>query len=459
MKRLLILIPLLFAGTLLFGQLLIIQQTNVVNVKDGSVWRNVSVIIEQDRIIAISSDPGKYKGTIIDGKNKYLIQGLWDMHTHTWSSERFFSLLLANGVTGIRDMFGNIDSINKWKAQIASGAINGPEIIASGPIVDGPKPVWPGSVAVQSEQQVAGIIDSLKNQLKVDFIKVYSLLPRQVYLKIAEEARKQKISFEGHVPNEVSVLEAARSGQKSQEHLVGIIQESSDSAAYLLKLAQKLITDTSLRSPVAKTKLMLRTFNRDKLLAVIKELKKYDAWICPTMVVNRNIGLLNDSAFSNDSRIHYMPPGIDAIWKPKNDFRFKNAGAEYFELTRAMFRLHKEIVGLMQKEGIRLLAGTDYPNPYCYPGFSLHDELGLLVEAGLTPLQALQAATLNPAIYFNRTADWGTVEKCKMATLVLLNSNPLDNISNTKDIQAVINKGKLFTKSQLQSLLDSQWHE
>ncbi|MBN8699615.1 MAG: amidohydrolase family protein [Chitinophagales bacterium] len=450
---------LFFVPTLLQGQLLIIEHTNVVDVKNGSVRRNVTVVIEQDRILAISSAPGKYTGTIIDGKNKYLIPGLWDMHTHTWSSERFFSLLLANGVTGIRDMFGNIDSINRWKEQIARGAINGPEIIASGPILDGPKPVWPGSVAVQSERQVAGIVDSLKNQLKVDFIKVYSLLPRQVFFKIADEAKKQQISFEGHVPNEVSVLEAARAGQKSQEHLVGIIQESSDSAAYLLKLAQRVISDTSLKDPVAKTKLMLRTFNRDKLLAVIRELKRYDSWICPTMVVNRNIGLLTDSAFSNDSRIHYMPPGIEAIWKPNNDFRFKKAGAEYFELTRAMFRLHKEIVGLMQKEGIRLLAGTDYPNPYCYPGFSLHDELALLVEAGLTPLQALQTATLNPAIYFNRTADLGTVEKGKMATLVLLNGNPLDNISNTKDIQAVINKGKLFTKPQLEFLLSSQRHE
>jgi len=454
----LILVSLLCCTNLL-SQVIVIKNTNIVDVKTGNITKNVSVLINNKRIqkiekeIKIADD-----AQVFDGTGKYLIPGLWDMHTHTWNAENFFPLLIANGVTGIRDMFGTMSVLNKWKENIANGKMTGPVIYGSGPIIDGPKPIWPGSVAINSTEQVPRVIDSLKNKLKVDFVKVYSLLQRADYFKIAEEAKKQNISFAGHVPAEVTVLEAAKAGQKSQEHLIGFVQSSSDSADYFNKVSQKQIIDTQLENRVIKMRRLLNTFNEKNLSALIKELAKYDVWICPTLTVNHNPGYLADSVFTNDPRVHYMMAGIKNFWDPKNDFRFKNIGDEYYDLSRKTFALHLKIVKQLQDAGVKMIAGTDYPNPYCFPGFSLHDELGYMVEAGLTPLQALQTATINPALYFNITKDYGTVEVGKVANLVLLDQNPLLKIDNTKNIFAVILNGKYFGKAELEQMLKKLWH-
>lgn len=459
MKKLIgfILIFLIYSPNL-FSQVLI-KNTNIVDVKTGSITKNVSVLINNKRIERIAKEiKVADNAQVIDGTGKYMIPGLWDMHTHTWSAEGFFPLLIANGVTGIRDMFGSMYSLNKWKEDIASGKLIGPVIYASGPIVDGPKPIWPGSVAISSPEQVPGVIDSLKNKLKVDFVKVYSLLQRADYFKIAEETRKQNISFAGHVPAEVTVLEAAKAGQKSQEHLIGFVQGASDSADYFNKVSQKQIIDTPLKIPAIKLRRLLNTFNEKNLSALIKELAKYDVWICPTLTVNHNLGYLADSVFTNDPRIHYMMAGMKNFWDPKNDFRFKTIGDEYYDLSRKTFALHLKIVKQLQDAGVKMIAGTDYPNPYCFPGFSLHDELGYMVDAGLTPLQALQTATINPARYFGITNDYGTVEPNKVANLVLLNENPLLKIDNTKNIFAVILNGKYIGKAELEQMLKKLWH-
>lgn len=435
------------------GQDLLIKNTNVVNVESGKIISNVTVWIKDGVIKDISPVISIKEIKAIDGTSKYLIPGLWDMHGHTWYASGFFPLLLANGVTGIRDMFGSIDSINNWRKEIAGHKMLGPVISASGPIVDGPKPVWPGSVALGDPEKVPKVVDSLKNTLKVDFIKVYSLLSRDVYFRIATESKKHHIPFAGHIPNAVTNLEAAAAGQKSLEHLLGFIQESSDSAAYLAAVARGEIKDTALANRGFKTNMLLRTYNKEKMKELIRRLARYDVWVCPTLVVNRNISKLDDSAFVKDSRLSYMAPMFRTMWNPANDFRFKSASKDYFEASRKMFSTYKEIVGEMQLAGVKLLAGTDYPNPYCFPGFSLHDELVLLTESGLTPLQALQTATINPARYLGIIDRTGTVEKGKMANLVLLDKNPLENIENTQSIRAVIVQGRLLDRQDLDKML------
>lgn len=440
------------------AQRLVIENTNVINVANGTVVKGASVVIEKDRIVRIHKNKGNYAGEVVDGTDKFLIPGLWDMHTHNWNSEQFFPLLIANGVTGIRDMFGDMTKIKQWREDIRSGKIIGPIIFASGPIVDGPKPVWPGSVALKSPDQVHFKIDSLKKNVGVDFIKVYSLLPREVYFKLAEEASKQKVSFQGHVPDEVSILEAAKAGQKSQEHLINFILEASDSIDYIKQIA-KANAAAGVRNNSTKLKMMIRTFNTNRLTELTNELVKYNTWICPTLTVNRSIGRLRDTTFTNDKRLHYVMPSLKAMWNPANDFRFKNLDDEYFQLNRKFFELQLKVVKQLQQSGVKLLAGTDFPNPYCFPGFSLHDELQLMVLAGLTPLQALQTATLNPALFFEITHDYGTVEEGKIANLILLDRNPLENISNTKSISGLVVNGKHLKKEVLDKMLKDLWHE
>lgn len=440
------------------AQRLVIENTNIVNVANGTILKGAHVVIEKDRIVRIHKNKENYAGEVVDGTDKFLIPGLWDMHTHNWNSEQFFPLLIANGVTGIRDMSGDMTKIKQWREDIRSGKIIGPVIFASGPIVDGPKPVWPGSVALKSPYQVHFKIDSLKKNVGVDFIKVYSLLPREVYFKLAKEASKQKVSFQGHIPDEVSILEAAKAGQKSQEHLINFILEASDSLDYIKQIA-KVSAAAGVRNSSTKLKMMIRTFNGNRLTNLTNELAKYDSWICPTLTVNRSIGRLRDTTFTNDKRLHYVMPSLKAMWNPANDFRFKNLDDEYFQLNRKFFELQLKVVKQLQQSGVKLLAGTDFPNPYCFPGFSLHDELQLMVLAGLTPLKALQTATLNPALFFEITHDYGTVEEGKIANLILLDKNPLENISNTKLIAAVFVNGKHLKKEVLDKMLKDLWHE
>jgi hypothetical protein len=436
-------------------QTVLIKQVNIIDVEKGRVIKNANVLIRDTAIASITIGKSNYKAdTIIDGSNRYLIPGLWDMHTHLWNDSTFFPLLLANGVTGVRDMFNIIESIHSWRKNIASGRIAGPQIIAAGPIVDGPKPMWPRSVAVKDAEQGRRAVDSLKNILHTDFIKVYSLLPRDAYFAIAEEANKQHIPFAGHVPYSISVTEAARAGQKSQEHLDGFLEAASDSSDYYMQVVQKKIIDTTIKG-LKSRQFLHRTYSAKKLQEVLQEMKKYDTWICPTLIVNYNIAHSNDSSRLNDPRLQYLPRSLTNYWNPANDFRLRSWTAETYKIFQQDFTMRLQMVKPIFDAGIPILAGTDFPNPFCFPGFSLHTELEWLVKAGLTPAQVLQTATINAARYLNLQNQYGSVSTGKIADLVLLDANPLTNISNTQQIQAVIVHGKVYNKTALNNMLES----
>src|SRR6185436_18382493 len=197
----------------------------------------------------------------------------------------------------------------------------------------------------------------------------------------------------------------------------------------------------------------LETFSPDKANALFARLARNHTWQCPTLTVLRNIASLDDPKLHEDPRVKYMPPGFTNGWNPANDFRFKDRTAEDYELGRTTYKKLTELVVPMRRAGVEFLAGTDVLNPYCFPGFSLHDELELFVGAGLSPMEALQTATLNPARYLGKEKDLGTIEKGKIADLVLLDASPLENIGNTRKIDAVVAGGKLHPKAELQKML------
>lgn len=447
-------ISMLLLTTAYAQQSILIKQVTIVDVENGSLIENSNVLIRGSEIASITSGKSNTAAdVVIDGKGRYLIPGLWDMHVHLWSDSLFFPLLIANGVTGVRDMFRDIDSIRAWRNNIASGIMAGPQIIAAGPILDGPKPIWPGSVAVKDAAAGRQAVDSLKNILHTDFIKVYSLLPRDAYFAIAEEANKQHIVFAGHVPLLITVQEAARAGQKSLEHLDGFLEVASDSADYYMQVAQRKIVDTNIKTRLQARQFLQRTYNANKLQQVLREIKKYDTWICPTLLVNYNMAYANDTSRLKDPRLQYLPAYYTYYWNPANDFRIQNNTAETYKITQQDFKMKVQLVKPMFDAGIPILAGTDFPNPFCFPGSGLHNELEWLVKAGLTPGQALQTATVNPVRYLNLQSQYGTVATGKIADLVLLDDNPLTNISNTQHIQTVILHGKVYNKAALNKML------
>jgi hypothetical protein len=436
---------------------LLIRDVHVVDVEKGTLLKNAQVLIKDSVITQIITRKQNIKAdTVIEGGNRYLIPGLWDMHTHIWDDQQFFPLLIANGVTGVRDMFEyNIAVVRNWSKEITAGKKIGPTLIAAGPIVDGEKPMWPFSVSVKNAAEGRRAVDSLKNRLHTDFVKVYSSLSRDAYFAIAEEARKQQFPFAGHVPHQITILEAAQAGQKSMEHLYGFVEAASDSAHYYAQIIQKNSTDTLLKTATQRRSFLLRTFNLQKLKQTLQEMKKHDTWICPTMTVNRGIAYMNDSNLLKDPRLQYLSPFVTAAWNPVTDFRFKSWTAETFAWYRQEFDLKMKILKAIYETGIPILAGTDFPNPYCLPGFSLHDELQWMVKAGIPAVAALQTATINPARYLGKQATYGSVAVNKIADLVLLDQNPLTDISNTTKINAVFVHGKLLNQTAIRQMLEN----
>jgi hypothetical protein len=176
-------------------------------------------------------------------------------------------------------------------------------------------------------------------------------------------------------------------------------------------------------------------------------------WLCPTLTVNRAMSYLNDTIFTNDNRKSYLPGYVLEIWNQKMSPYTKSQIDNFANSTRVRYLFELSLIGKMNERGVKFIAGTDFPNPYVFPGFSLHDELSLMVKGGIPALDALRSATINPAIFMNKKADFGSVEAGKMASLVLLNKNPLENIENTKTIETVIIRGKVYSRKALDSML------
>lgn len=426
---------------------------------------DMTLVVVGDRIAAL----GKFSKThipsdarVIDARGKFLIPGLWDMHVHALFagfSETFFRLFVANGVTGIRDMGTDrsLPDIAKLKEQVESGAMTGPRIFAAGPWVDGKYPVNPGSVAVSNETEGRQAVETLKRQ-GADFIKVYSLLSRDAYFAIAEEAKAQGISFAGHVPETVTALEASNAGQKSFEHFYGILRGCSPAEKEMLQQMAEAVARSDARVsalPLFLTQAVrgMDTYDEKKAATLFARLAKNQTWQVPTLVWHRMRARLDDEAFMNDARLKYMPGFLRKFWTERNGTRLRNETGQKIADRKRLLQKYLQLVRVMTHAHVEFLAGTDTGEPNCFPGFSLHDELALFVEAGLSPLEALQTATINPARFFGVDRELGTIERGKRADMVLLDANPLADIHNTQRINAVILRGRLFDRTMLNKLL------
>jgi imidazolonepropionase-like amidohydrolase len=438
---------------------LVVLHVTVIHGTDAEAAPDQTVVIKGDRITALGK-AGEVSipngATTMDGTGKFLIPGLWDMHVHTLQGGRpklFFPLLIANGVTGVRDMgspFSDLEAVTKLRKQIDGGKLLGPRIVAAGPLVDGPNPMFPElSIAVSNATHARQVVEDLQS-IGADFIKVYSLLPRATYFAIADEARRRNIPFAGHVPESVSALEASDAGQRSIEHLSGVRLACSTSET---ELRQELIearakSDASLlyrafRRVYAKSK---ETYSEEKAEALFARFVANGTWQVPTLVVARFVAQVNNPR-------QYTGPAARSSKGPKDNRRLKKVTAAEFESVSTTSQDAFDLVNAMKRAGVKFMAGTDAPNPFVVPGRSLHDELELLVHAGFTPLEALQSATRNPAEYLGRLDTLGTVEEGKIADLVLLDANPLDDINNTRKIWAVISNGKILQRPQLDEML------
>ncbi|HLN29702.1 MAG TPA: prolyl oligopeptidase family serine peptidase [Gemmataceae bacterium] len=449
---------------------LVFIHVTVIDATGAPAQPDQTVIVTGDRLSAVGR-AGKVRvpqgAQVVDGTGKFMIPGLWDMHAHTliqdpqWGDgvKDYFPLYIANGVTGVREMFSLMSGkkIAQLRTEMAAGKILGPRIMSASRIIDGPVPFWPGSLTARNEAEGRKVVQSLKEE-DYDFVKVYSLLPREAYFAIVAEAKKRGLPVAGHVPYSVSAAEASDAGQKSIEHLNGVLEGSSTKLAYIMKVYEGLVQDpAALKDRAGRRRcqeLILDTYDENRAAALFKRFVANGTWHTPTLTILRSYANVGNADFFEDPRLKYIPARVRETFDPKNDFRVKDFKKEDVVIQKRLFKKQMEIVGAMRRAGVELLAGTDAIDMRCYPGFSLHDELELLVQAGLTPMEAIQAATRNPAKYLQQLEDFGTVEQGKIADLILLDGNPLDDIRNTTKIQAVVMNGKLLPRATLHAMLD-----
>jgi imidazolonepropionase-like amidohydrolase len=437
-------------------QQVVITNVTLIDPATSSVTPDTTIVITSDRIASVSqSSPAAShspNATVINAKGLYLIPGLWDMHIHSAFGDWFpggrdiiLPLYIANGITGVRDMGGDIPVLQTWRKQIAAGEIVGPRIKFSGPMLDTLLPSgklrFPSSVAVTTPQSAAAAVDSLKSQ-GVDFIKIQSVISHDAYLAAAAEAHKIGIPIVGHVPDRVRITEAIAAGQKSIEHLMGSFEGCSSEE-------EKFV------SGQGNLKLLLTTTDQKKCDAMIAQLARTQTWECPTLTWQRGGTFLDQRDLKNDPLSKYVPAyWRDVTWKRFTDEMMPDLVRDPLELRQEYFARNLQMVGTQFRAGVPFLAGTDSaPGVFIVPGFSLHDELANFVEAGLTPMQSLQTATSNPAKFFTMEASAGSIVPGKVADLVLLRANPLDDIHNTRKIEAVIANGRLYDRKALDNLL------
>lgn len=398
------------------SQTTVIDNVTIVDVTNGRLQPRRTITVEGKRIARIeASSAATRAAATIDGTGMYVIPGLWDMHVHAYftndtarfhsTSEVMFPLFVVNGVTGVRDLGSNLDATLAARDSVAAHTLVGPRMMVSGPMIDGPTTRYAAAIKVTTGDEARAAVRMLKDR-SVDMIKTQTLIPKDAYFALADEAHRIGIPFEGHVPREVTGMEAVTARQRSFEHMIGVTD-----------------TNSTLIAALAKAKL----------------------WQCPTVI--NSVGTAADVA-GDPGLAYWLRPAVEGWRKTAATQAAATDSAARAAETRATRRL--ALIKKMFDAGIPFLAGTDAPAGYdLVPGVSLHRELQLFVRAGLTPLQALQTATLNPAVYFGKTADWGTVAQGKIADLVLLSRNPLADIANTRSIVAVVADGRYYAPREL----------
>jgi Amidohydrolase family len=448
---------------------LAITHATVIDATGAPPKPNSTILIDGAKISSAGPDSSLEipAGTpVINAAGKYLIPGLADMHLHLMgagepagSREFILPLLIANGITTVRDMGGDVAQLKKLKKEIESGDQLGPQIFFTGPYLDGDPPSFQPSIVVVAPAEADAAVRRLKSE-GVDFLKVQSRLKPDAYFAIAEAAHKENIRFVGHVPDSISAAQASDAGQASIEHLTGILLACSSREAELRQQQlnppprKETPRQTSLRQR-AWQQAVLNTYSREKAQQLYAKFLANHTWQVPTLPLLIDLAFLTPATDrANDPNLKYIPQNLQKIWKQGRAESLANKTSGDFLLRAKLVEASLKSVGDMHAAGIPMIAGTDSTAPNLVPGFALHESIADLVRAGFTPMEAVQAATSKPAEFLGRSNQQGTIAPGQRADLVLLDANPLEDIHNTEKIHAVVLKGKFLDRAALDALLN-----
>ncbi len=430
----------------------VLEHINIINVLSGSIEKDQTIRIEDGLIKSISRRSVKDVAfPVYDCSGKFIIPGLWDMHIHdagdSFTRYEYIPLFLSNGVTGVRDMWGSGEML-KLRDEIKAGKFVGPRMIVGSPIIDGAKPFFRQSLSAKTPEQGRYYVDSLA-KAGYDFIKIYSLLREPVYLAIADECKKKSIPMEGHLPIEIGLEEAIEAGQRSFEHNFNINRYLSRNEKPSLQWARDYLDTAHVVQP---TDFLVHTeptgiSEKDFYMSedVLDKMRKNRVAIVPTLTLLQGRGVSSTQMAIQTRGLHYLTEDFVQYWMHQEPIfppeLLKSFGAA------AKFLMDKNVL---------ILAGTDVNNPFCVPGFGLQQELINLSQAGLSNLQVIQTATINPARFLYMENILGTVTEGKFADLLILDENPLIDINNTQKIYAVIVNGKYISHTDITDILKAQ---
>jgi imidazolonepropionase-like amidohydrolase len=464
---------LLTAWTQTGTRTVVIRAVTVVDVVDGSLRGKQTVLVTGNRITAVGpSDQVRTPrdADLIDAEGRFLIPGLWDMHVHSvgnvaWdmkvgsigNAEWHFPLFLAYGITGVRNMNDatadpTLELTRSVKRRLSSGDLLGPRLLANGPSIDGDPPLPSNPVVVRAAAEARAVVNTLADH-GADFVKVYTNLSREAYFAIMDQARQRGIRVDGHVPFRVLPVEAADAGQRTFEHLLAMALGCSTEADAERKEFSRILSD------LGRSAGMLDLFRHERRLYdkrnpaackdTIEAYRRNGVAEAPSLVGYHHVVNAKE-ILSNARNLRLVPAAVRRNWEKGLD---SEEGRTVVSILAPLVALQLENTRLLHQSGVMLLAATDVGIPMLVPGLSLHEELTMLVDAGLTPLDALRTATVNPAKVLGMADSLGTIEPNKLADLVLLDANPLEDIRNTQRIASVLLNGRYLDRQALDDML------
>lgn len=434
---------------------LLISNAQIVDVLNGKILPSQFIAINGDSIVetgSMSEMDAFEAQQISDAKNQYIMPGLWDNHVHFRGGDSLINenknllpFYLKYGITTVRDAGGDITpAILNWRKEISNQRLLGPQILTSGPKLDGTKPAWAGSIKVVTDSEVSKALDSLQ-EIGVDYVKMYDgNLTKDSYYSIIKQAEERGLKTTGHMPLSANILTAVEYGLDGSEHLYYVLKACSSKADSL----NKIDVNYSFMSEIANS------FDSAKAIQVYKILAENNVFITPTLYIGGVLGNLLEHDHELDSLLPLMGPGIKETYQMRID-RAKRAAASGNNNRLELAKVFKSMIKPMYEEGVQILAGSDGGayNSYVYPGESLHGELRALVLAGLTPQEALTTSVIYGPAFFEMQHKYGGVSKGKNADLLILRKNPLNNIDNLLTIEAIFVGGKSINIPELDQLI------
>ena len=442
----------------------VINHVTVVDVLTGQLTPNQVVAIAKGKIVEVQqADKDSYAARqYVNGNGRYLIPGLWDMHVHfrggdslAAANKKSLTLFLAHGITTVRDAGGDLTpQLFRWRQDMDAGRLAGPRIFTSGPKIDGPGAYWPGSLEVETPAQIRKALDSLQ-RLKVDYVKIYdSRISGPAYLETIRQAQRRGLRTTGHMPYSVTLGEAVKRGLDATEHLYYVFKACSSKEDSLTALVRNSLGTSKPLGLFAVLPAVYDTYSPAAAARIFGLMAKHHTAAVPTLYIQKTLAELPENDHAQDTLRAYIDPRIQATYVRRlASARQQPLAAQ--NLSRKLNAKFMSMIPPMQAAGVTLLAGSDSGpfNSFIYPGASLQEELVLLVQAGLTPLQALQAATINGARFMGVAERTVAIAPGKDADLVLLTANPLENIANVKKIDAVISRGKAYPAAALVNMM------